>query len=80
MKYLGRTFKNHKELMTWVKEGKIAEYKKLVRMFSNATDADYAMAIVVKSSELENVLMKQFGMTPTEIEAIEIEALEEIAC
>ena len=76
MKYLGRTFKNHEELMTWVKEGKIAEYKKLMKMLSETTDAEYAMAIVVKSSELENVLIKQFGMTPTEIEAIEIEAVK----
>ena len=71
MKYLGMEFKNHQELKDWNKQGHIYRYKKLAKMFSN----NPTMELNVMMCKCANILVKQFGLTYSEVEQIELSCM-----
>ena len=71
IKYLEREFNNYGELRVWTKAGKIAEYKRLARMF----DTNPTMEISSMMSDLAIELMTQFNMSAVEIETLELSAI-----
>lgn len=68
MKYLGREFGNVEEIREWSKEGNISYYRNLAKRFSEAP----SMELSVIMSNMADILIKHFGLTPDEIEALEI--------
>ena len=70
MTYLGMEFKNYEELENWSKEGHIKRYEKLAKMF----DRNPCMEISSMMSDLSQLLIKRYGLTLDEIEAIEAKA------
>lgn len=71
MEYLGRDFGNYEELNAWNKRGHVEEYKRLARVFSNHS----SMELNNLMCERAEVLRNRFGMTLSEIEELEIEAI-----
>lgn len=71
MKYLGMEFKSYQELREWNKQGKINEYRNLAKRFNEQATLELSSMM----SDLAQVLIKQFGLTPDELEAIELENL-----
>lgn len=71
MKYLGMEFKNYQELKEWNKQGHIDHYTKLAKMFANKP----SMELSVMMDKCADVLVKQFGLKPSEIEQIEISCM-----
>lgn len=68
MNYLGREFKNVQELLDWSKERKISYYRDLAKRFSEAP----SMELSVIMSDTADTLVKYFGLSWDEIEALEI--------
>ena len=71
MKYLGMEFKNYQELKDWNKQGHINHYKMLAKMFSN----NPTMELNVMMCKCADVLVKQFGLTYSEVEQIELSCM-----
>ena len=71
MTYLGMEFKNTEEIKTWSKEGNINEYRKLCMRFNEHATLELSSMM----SALAQVLINRFGLTPDEVEAIELETL-----
>ena len=71
MKYLGMEFKNHQELKDWNKQVHINRYKKLAKMFSN----NPTMELNVMMCKCADILVKQFGLTYSEVEQIELSCM-----
>lgn len=70
MTYLGMEFKNYEELEEWSKKGHIERYVKLTKMF----DRNPSMEINSIMCDLSQLLIKRYGLTPEEIEQLEIAA------
>lgn len=68
MKYFGREFNSAEEIREWSKEGNINYYRNLAKRFSEAP----SMELSVIMSDMADILIKTFGLTPDEIEALEI--------
>lgn len=60
-----------RNLKNWSKEGHIKRYLMLAKMF----DRQPCMEISSMMSDLSQLLIKRYGLTPDEIEAIELEAM-----
>ena len=71
MTYLGMEFKSYQELRAWTKAGKINEYRSLSKRFNEQSTLELSSMM----SDLAQVLIKQFGVTPDELEDIELETL-----
>lgn len=68
--YLG-TFNTVEELKAHNKQLKIAEYVKLNKRFNEQP----SMELSSMMSDLAQILINRFGLTPDEVEAIELETL-----
>ena len=68
--YLGQ-FNSLNELKSYNKQLKVAEYRELVKRFNEKA----SMELNSMMCDLAKVLIKQFGLTPEEIEAIELETI-----
>lgn len=68
MNYLGIEFGNYDEMNEWNKNGHITEYRKLAEMFSHYPSEELSSIM----SDRATVLVESFGLTWTEIEALEI--------
>ena len=65
--YMGKSYKSHAELMADVKAGHVRTYKSLLTSFRSAPSMEASAALDVQAY----ILMNRFGMTGTEIEALE---------
>lgn len=67
--YLGMKFKNADEIKEFNKQGNINHYRTLAKLFVNNPTIELSSMM----SNIADILVKEFGMTYTEIESIEIE-------
>lgn len=68
-------FNNEQDIDEFIKTQAIEAYKKSVKMFVMHSTMEYS----VYCDEKAERLVKQFGFTPSEVEAIEIEVMQSIA-
>lgn len=71
MKYLGIEFKNYEELNEWNRQGHIAEYKKLAKMFNQHSTMELNNLMCERAS----VLHDHFHVSWDEIEQLELETI-----
>lgn len=67
MAYLGMKFENAQEIKNWSKQGNINTYRNLAQRFNEQP----SMELSSMMSDLFQVLVNTFGMTPDEVEALE---------
>lgn len=72
VKYMGRTFKNYEALKEWNKQGHIDHYKQLAKMAAT----NLTMELSIMMGEAADTLHNHFGMEWSEIEEIEIAAMQ----
>ena len=65
--YMGQSYKNHADMMEDIKAGHIRHYQGLVASFRSSGSME-AIEAMMKQAD---ILMKRFGMTGAEIEALE---------
>lgn len=69
------TFNNKADIDTFVERQAVDAYKKAVEMFANHSDMEHS----IYADEKAEYLVKEFGYTWEQIEAIEIETLKAVA-
>lgn len=67
LKYMGKSYKNNAEMMEDVKAGHVRHYKNLLAAFRSSGSMEASIAL----DNQAYILMKRFGMSGAEIEALE---------